>query len=96
MKSKTVPVTLKAISNLIDEKLVFTNTKIIGIYGELDGIKQQIVGLDFKLNLKIDKLDKKVDDGFNAVFDGLEELGKNTDRNLEPRIKRLKTKLFAN
>lgn len=51
MKSKKAPaVTLQAIQKIIDdsldkkldEKLKFTNSKIVGIYGELDEIKQEI------------------------------------------------------
>ena len=100
MKSKNTPVTLQAIGDLIDEKLdqklKFTNTKIIGIYGELDGLKQQILIVNNNLEAKVEAHRKETEDGFNAVFDGLEELGRNIDRNLEPRIRRLETKAFAN
>ncbi|MBI4099520.1 hypothetical protein HY440_00780 [Candidatus Microgenomates bacterium] len=88
MKSKVSPVTMENISRMMDQKL---DQKLLPIFGELDGIKQQIVTLDYK----VDNLEKKMDAGFNTVFDGLENLGKIIDKDHGPRLKRLEAKVFA-
>lgn len=99
MKPKAVPVTLVAIAKLLDKKLglrfaqnnkaIFSRFdslegKTLGIYGELDGIKQQIEAHRHETK-----------EGFDTVFDGLESLGRVIDKDHEPRIKRLETKVFA-
>lgn len=108
-KSSKSDLTLANIAKLIDEKLdkkldekfKYTNSKIIGIYGELDGIKQQLVPLD-GIDTKVDSLGSKLEEfreetqqNFNTVFDGLTGLGETIDKNLEPRVKKLETRVFA-
>ena len=107
MKSSKNKITLTDIAKLItlldhkfDEKFKYTNSKIVGIYGELDGVKQQLSSLD-GIGTKVDSLDSKLEEfreetqqNFNTVFNGLTNLGETIDKNLEPRIKHLENKVF--
>ena len=43
-----------------DEKFKYTNSKIIGIYGEIDGMKQQLEGFR-----------EETQNNFKGVYDGL-------------------------
>lgn len=70
MKSKTVPVTIENISNLIDRKLV-------PVLGELDGIQKKISAVDGKvdtLNSKLEAHRQETKAGFEGVYDGLSAL----------------------
>lgn len=114
MKSKNTPVTLQAIGELIDQKLdqkfdqklapinseiKTLSTKVVGIYGELYGIKQQISSLNGKvssLDSKLEEFRKEVKANFVGVYDGMSSLADTLDQDLEPRIKNLETRqLFA-
>ena len=116
MKTSKNDLTLDNIGKLIDRKLapVITalggtngeirslNTKVVGIYGELDGLKQQISGVEDNLGARIDSVDTKLEvfrketgKNFSGVYDGLEGLAETLDRSLEPRVKRLENKVFA-
>lgn len=68
----------------INDQLKYMNSKIVGIYGEIDGLKKQLG--DFQDETK---------ENFNTVFNGLTSLGETIDKNLEPRIKHLENKVFS-
>ncbi|MCL4397828.1 hypothetical protein M1403_02245 [Patescibacteria group bacterium] len=96
MKSpKKNDLTLENIGKLIDQKLVPIDRKIVGIYGELDGIKQQITDVDIRLNTKIDSLHKEMTEGFDTLFDAVTATNTEIDKNILPRLKRLENKVFA-
>lgn len=78
MKSKAAPVTLKSLAKLINEKFDGVDKKFIGIYGELDEIKEQI---------RTHR--NETQEGFNGVYDGISQLAGAIDHDLEPRIKHL-------
>ena len=86
MKSAKNDLTLKNIAKVIDEvfdrkfdqkfapvnsQLTSLNTKVVGIYGELDDIKQQAA----ETNLDVKILRKEVKEGFDTVFEGITNLG---------------------
>ena len=88
---KNPKLTLQAIGDLVDRKLV-------PVLGELDGLKQQINSLDNKIDsvdAKIEAHRKETKEGFDTVFDGLDNLGRAIDHNIEPRLKKLESRVFA-
>ncbi len=68
----------------INDQLKYMNSKIVGVYGEIDGLKKQLG--DFQ---------EETQQNFNTVFNGLTNLGETIDKNLEPRIKHLENKVFS-
>lgn len=96
MKSKNTPVTLPAIGELIDQKLV-------PVFNELGALKQQISDVDNNLGTKINFVNTKLEEfrketktNFVGVYDGMSSLANTLDQDLEPRIKNLETRqLFA-
>ncbi len=92
MKSSKNNLTLENVKKLFNEEF---DRKLVPVFGELDGLKQQISDVNNGLEMKIDTLRREMKEGFDNVYDGLEILGKDIDHNLEPRIKHLENKVFA-
>ena len=91
--TKTSKVTLQAIGDLIeqklDQRLKYTDAKIVGIYGEIDGVKKEVKEFRFEF----EEFRQETQQNFNTVFDGLSNLGNTVDKNMEPRLKRVEQKL---
>ncbi len=79
IKTNSTALTLKNIGGLIDQKL---DQKLIPIFGEFDGLKQQISDVNDNLESKIAAHRKETEEGFDTVFDGLANLGTAVDKNI--------------
>lgn len=98
MKSKVQPVTLENIGKLIDQKLGpvnhelhSLNTKVVGIYGELDDIKQQITQVDSEIAVHREETKK----GFDEVYDGIRQVMGDLDESNDQKVDKLRKEVEA-
>ena len=102
MKSLKKALTFENMERLFNQRLVpisiqivSLNTKVVGIYGELDSIKQQILDSSNNLEAKIETHRKETKDGFDTLFEAVTNLNDDVDKDIKPRLKRLENKVFA-